>query len=68
VFRVAANKAQQVKVALGQGQGEWLQVEGELTNGDQLVVRGADTLKDGSAVRVLSDEEFKLTGSRAGVQ
>ncbi len=68
VFRVAANKAQQVKVALGQGQGEWLQVEAELHNGDQLVVRGADTLTDGAAVRVLSAEEFKLTGSRAGVQ
>ena len=68
VFRVDANKAQQVKVALGQGQGEWLQVDGELKNGDQLVVRGADTLTDGSLVRVLSAEDFQLAGSRAGAQ
>ncbi|WP_430458260.1 efflux RND transporter periplasmic adaptor subunit [Rheinheimera sp.] len=68
VFKVAGNKAQQVKVVLGQGQGEWLQVEGAISSGDQLVVRGADTLTDGAAVRVLSNEEFKLAGSRAGVQ
>jgi RND family efflux transporter MFP subunit len=68
VFKVTANKARQVKVVLGQGQGEWLQVEGALQSGDQLVVRGADTLTDGSTVRVLSDAEFKLAAGRAAVQ
>lgn len=68
VFKVTASKAQQLNVALGQGQGEWLQIEGNLQPGDQVVVRGADTLTDGAAVRVLNDNEFKLAGSRAGVQ
>ncbi len=68
VFKVEGAKAQQIKVELGQGQGEWLQVDAPLSAGDQLVIRGADTLKDGNAVRVLSNEEFKLTGSRAGAQ
>ena len=66
VFKVTDNVAHKVNVALGQGQGEWLQVDGALTAGDQLVVRGADTLADGSAVRVLSAEAFKLAGSSHG--
>lgn len=53
-----------VAVVPGQGQGEWLQVDAPLTQGALLVVRGADTLKDGDKVRLLSDAEFTLAGSQ----
>jgi len=52
-----------VEVVPGQGQGEWLQVDAPLTSGALLVVRGAETLKDGDKVRMLSDSEFTLAGS-----
>lgn len=61
------NKVATVKrvvVVPGQGQGEWLQVDAPLTQGALLVVRGADTLKDGDKVRMLSDTEFTLAGSQ----
>jgi len=63
----AENKLATVKrvvVKPGQGQGEWLQVDAPLTQGALLVVRGADTLKDGDKVRLLSDAEFTLAGSQ----
>jgi hypothetical protein len=52
-----------VVVVPGQGQGEWMQVDAPLSAGALLVVRGADTLKDGDKVRVLSDAEFSLAGA-----
>lgn len=57
-------KVKRLAVKVGQGQGEWLQVDAELQPGDLLVVRGADTLKDGEAVRVLTEAEFALAKSR----
>lgn len=70
VFLVQQNKegGPQVKrltVELGQEQGEWLQVKAAVKPGDQLVVRGADTLKDGDKVRVLSEAEFALAKSKS---
>ncbi len=60
VFKVEADKVRKIKVELGQGQGEWLQVQAGLKSGDELVIRGADTLQDGSLVRVLTDQQFKV--------
>ena len=53
VFRVHGDVAQRIRIEPGQGQGEWLQVTGDLAEGDQLVIRGADTLTDGRKVRIL---------------
>lgn len=61
-----SKKVKRLEVKVGQGQGEWLQVDAELLPGDLLVVRGADTLKDGEAVRVLTEAEFALAKSRLG--
>jgi RND family efflux transporter MFP subunit len=61
-----SNKVKRLGVTVGQGQGEWLQVDAELTPGDLLVVRGAETLKDGDRVRVLTEAEFALAKSAAG--
>lgn len=60
VFKLEGDKVRKVPVTLGQGQGEWLQVSGSLKLNEQLVVRGAETLKDGDVVKVLSATEFKL--------
>jgi RND family efflux transporter MFP subunit len=68
VFMVQQNAeknavVKRVVVVPGQGQGEWMQVDAPLSAGALLVVRGADTLKDGDKVRVLSDAEFSLAGA-----
>jgi len=60
VFKLNGNKVAKVPVILGQGQGEWLQVSGDLKADEQLVVRGAETLSDGELVKVLSASEFQL--------
>lgn len=57
-------QVQRLTVEVGQGQGEWLQVTAGLKPGDQLVVRGADTLQDGDKVRVLSEAEYALAKSK----
>ncbi len=61
-----SNKVKRLGVTVGQGQGEWLQVDAELAPGDLLVVRGAERLKDGDRVRVLTEAEFALAKSAAG--
>lgn len=58
-------KVKRLEVTVGQGQGEWLQVDAALTPGDKLVVRGADTLTDGDAVRVLTQAEYALAKSKS---
>lgn len=63
VFKITNNKAVRIPVQTGQGQGDWLQVNAVLAVGDQLVIRGAETLTDGAAVRVLSAQEFHLAGA-----
>lgn len=66
VFKIDGAHVRRVAVQTGQGEGEWLQVSAALQAGDQLVIRGAETLTDGAQVRVLSDAEFALsTASRA---
>lgn len=64
VYRVDGDTAKRVEVETGQGQGAWLQVTAPLQQGDQLVIRGAETLSDGAKVRVLTSEQFTLVGSR----
>lgn len=60
VYKLVADKVVKVPVKLGQGQGEWIHVEGDLSEQDQVVVRGAETLSDGESVKVLSAKEFQL--------
>lgn len=60
VYRVDGDIVHRVEVDTGQGQGAWLQVRAALQQGDQLVIRGAETLTDGAKVRVLTSEQFQL--------
>ena len=54
VFKVLENAtAKRISVRPGKGAGDVITVEGDLDTGDEVVIRGAETLKDGQAVRVL---------------
>ncbi len=53
-------KAQQKPVQLGQGSGKLIAVDADLAPGDQVVIRGGDTLIVGDKVRVLTDKEFPV--------
>ncbi|SHF73219.1 RND family efflux transporter, MFP subunit [Microbulbifer donghaiensis] len=56
VFRVDADsKAERMPVTTGSGDGEWIAVFGGLTDGDRVIVRGAERLQPGQAVKVLSE-------------
>lgn len=46
---------QRVDVTAGIGEGSWIEVEGDLTADDQVVIRGAERLRDGQAVTVRQD-------------
>jgi RND family efflux transporter MFP subunit len=51
VFKIDSdNKAVKTQVTLGDGEGEWIAVQGELADADSVVVRGAETLQDGQQV------------------
>jgi len=55
VFKLLDNAtAKRISVSLGKGSGDIITVQGDLDVGDEVVIRGAETLKDGQAVRVLS--------------
>ena len=52
VFKINAdNKAVKIPVELGDGEGEWIAVKGELSASDTVVIRGAETLQDGQLVK-----------------
>lgn len=56
VMRVSGdNKAEQIAVTQGTSSGDLVAVQGPLNVGDRLVVRGAERLKPGQAVKVRSD-------------
>lgn len=55
VFKVLDNAtARQVAVRVGKGVNDLVSVDGDVGVGDQVVIRGAERLADGQAVRVLS--------------
>jgi RND family efflux transporter MFP subunit len=57
VFRISAdNKAEQVKVEIGDSAGDLVAVRGELEAGDRVAIRGAENLSEGSEVRILVSE------------
>lgn len=44
--------ARRVEVTPGAGDGEWIEVEGDVRDGDRVIVRGAERLDDGQRVKV----------------
>lgn len=59
----AEGLAEHVPVTLGQGRGAWIAVEGELSVGDTVAVRGAERLQPGQPVNVVRD----LAKERSGI-
>ncbi|MBE8167569.1 MAG: efflux RND transporter periplasmic adaptor subunit [Shewanella sp.] len=52
VFKIdSENKAVKTSVKLGDGEGDWIAVEGNVLAQDRVVIRGAETLKDGQKVK-----------------
>jgi multidrug efflux pump subunit AcrA (membrane-fusion protein) len=52
---LADASARQVAVRVGNGGGDMVSIAGDIGAGDRVVIRGAERLKDGQSVRVLSD-------------
>jgi len=65
VFVLAGDKAVRREIETGVDEGSWLEVNGGLKPGDEVVTAGADGLADGSTVRVARDVD-PYTGSKVG--
>lgn len=56
VFRIdGEGKAERLAVTTGSGDGDWIAVDGDVRDGDQVIVRGAERLQPGQAVKVLRE-------------
>jgi hypothetical protein len=54
VFRISPdNKAEQVKVEIGDSAGNLVAVTGDLAEGDRVAIRGAENLSEGADVKIL---------------
>jgi len=62
IFLVKDNAAQQVPVQVGIGQGELVEVIGDVVPGDQVVVRGAERLSPGQAVIIKESNNHLVSG------
>jgi len=57
VYRINdQNKAEQVRVDVGDSDGDLVAVSGDLAEGDRVAIRGAENLSEGSDVRILYSE------------
>lgn len=57
VFRInAENKAEQIRVDVGDSAGEFIAVRGALAEGDRVAIRGAENLSDGADVRIMTSQ------------
>ena len=66
VFRInAENKAEQVKVEIGDSAGDLVAVRGDLAEGDRVAIRGAENLSEGSEVRILVSESSSASDTDA---
>jgi RND family efflux transporter MFP subunit len=66
VFRINAdNKAEQVKVEIGDSAGDLVAVRGELAAGERVAIRGAENLSEGSEVRILVSETASASDTDA---
>ena len=57
IFKVdTENKAHKISVELGDGDGEWIAVNGDIKAQDKVVIRGAETLQEGQLVQDVTSE------------
>lgn len=61
VYRInSENKAERIVVDTGDSHGELIAVAGDLSEGDRIAVRGAETLSDGAEVRIVMPETASI--------
>ena len=60
IFIVKDNISRRIPVELGSGRQGLVQVEGDLTEGDALVIEGQSYLKPGSAVNITATAEYTI--------
>jgi hypothetical protein len=69
VFRInAENKAEQIKVEIGDSSVELVAVRGDLTEGDRVAIRGAENLSEGADVRILVSETALTSNAGASTK
>lgn len=57
VYRISdENKAEHIEVEIGDSAGTAVAVRGQLTEGDRVAVRGAENLRDGADVKIVSSK------------
>lgn len=62
VFRInSENKAERIKVEIGDSFGEIIAVTGPLREGDRVAIRGAENLREGSAVKIMVAQKSSAT-------
>lgn len=58
VFRInSENKAERIRVEIGDSSGTLVAVSGSLTEGDRVAIRGAENLREGSDVKVMISQQ-----------
>lgn len=69
VFRInAENKAERIRVQLGDESGELISITGDLAEGDRVAIRGAENLTDGAEVRIMVSQSGDGKAVANGVQ
>jgi len=64
IFRInEKNTAQQIDVSIGMGEGEWVEVSGDISEGDRIVIRGAERLRTGQTVNIKSNNTSLISGN-----
>jgi multidrug efflux pump subunit AcrA (membrane-fusion protein) len=62
VFLVRDNKAVQIPVQVGIGQGDLVEVIGDVQPGDQVIIRGAERLFPGQPVNIKESNSHLVSG------
>lgn len=62
IFLIKNSKAQQVNIDTGIADGELIEVIGNITVGDSVVIRGAERLKSGQTVNIKNNNQSLISG------
>lgn len=70
VFRIAADgkTVARVPVVTGVAEGEWVVIDGGLKAGEQVIVRGAESLRDGDAVQIVRTRDVSSSLAAAAAR
>lgn len=56
------NKAKQIPVSIGISEGQWVEVQGDVTAGQLVVIRGAERLQPGQSVNIKNNNQALVSG------